>query len=269
MLARARGSPSLELERYLRRLGAERPTAPDAEALSRLHEAHLLAVPFENLSISWGEPIDLDLERLFRKIVDGGRGGGCFELNALFAWALGALGFEVDLLSARVWREQGCFGPEFDHLCLKVRAAGEPWLADVGFGDSFRRPFRLAAGSLQGEGLRTYALRPADEALELSRREGEGSWEPQYRFSLVPRRLEEFAGMLAYHQTAPDGPFTRRRVCSLATRDGRVTLTDRGLVRTTLQGGRSEMPIPDEPAWARALQTHFGIRPPSRVPSSQ
>lgn len=252
----------MDLERYLQRLGAERPSAPDAEGLSRLHEAHLLAVPFENLSIIWGEPIVLDEEAIFRKVVDARRGGGCLELNALFAWALRALGFEVELLSGRVRREQGDFGPDFDHLCLRVRAGGEAWLADVGFGDSFRRPLRLAAAGLHVEGRRAYALRRAAEDLELVRREAEGPWEPQYRFSLVPRGLEEFAGMSAYHQTAPDGPFTKRRLCSIATAEGRVTLTDGSLVRTTAEGGRTETPIPDESTWAHALRTHFGIQPP-------
>ncbi len=251
----------MDLERYLQRLGAERPPA-DPEGLSRLHEAHLLAVPFENLSVIWGEPIVLDEDAFFRKVVDARRGGGCLELNGLFAWALRALGFGVELLSARVRREQGDFGPDFDHLCLRVRAGGEAWLADVGFGDSFRRPLRLAAPGLHVEGRRAYALRQAGEGLELVRREAEGPWEPQYRFSLVPRRLEEFAGMATYHQSAPDGPFTKRRLCSMATSDGRVTLTDRSLVRTTLEGGRTETPIPDESAWVQALRTHFGIQPP-------
>ncbi len=262
MLTGAVPAPALDLERYLRRLGAERPPLPDAGALARLHQAHLLAVPFENLSIPWGEPIALDEAAIFRKVVDGGRGGGCLELNALFAWALGHLGFPVDLLSARVRRPEGGFGPEFDHLCLRVRAGGEAWLADVGFGDSFRQPMRLAAGSERVEGCRAYALRRAGDDLEMARREADGPWEPQYRFSEAPHRLEEFAAMCRWHQSL--GPFTGRRVCSIATLDGRLTLTDRSLVRTTLEGGRLETPVADEAAWRRALSTHFGIRAPER-----
>ena len=257
---RAVRTPTLDPERYLRRLGAERPSSADAGALARLHQAHLLAVPFENLSISWGEPIALDEAAIFRKVVGGGRGGGCLELNALFAWALRALGFPVDLLSARVRRPEGGFGPEFDHLCLRVRADGEAWLADVGFGDSFRLPLPLAAGSERVEGRRTYALRRAGEDLELARREADGPWEPQYRFSQATRRLEEFGGMCRWHES--QGPFTGRRVCSIATPDGRLTLTDRSLVRTTLEGVRAETPVPDEAAFGRALSTHFGIRSP-------
>lgn len=250
----------MDLESYLQRIGLERPRAPDAEALARLHQAHLLAVPFENLSIGWGEPIELDPALFFRKVVEERRGGGCFELNALFAWALGALGFEVDLLSARVWRESGDLGPDFDHMCLRVRASGEDWLADVGFGDSFRRPLPLAPGGAHPEGRRTYALHAAGAELDLVRREAGGPWEPQFRFGLAARRLAEFSEMAEFHQHSPEGPFTRRRVCTRATVDGRVTLTDVALIETTLAGERVETAIASEAEWALALRTHFGIR---------
>jgi N-acetyltransferase len=55
-----------------------------------------------------------------------------------------ALGFQVDLLSAAVARETGGFGPEFDHLTLLVHLE-QDWLADVGFGESFRQPLRVAS----------------------------------------------------------------------------------------------------------------------------
>lgn len=249
----------MDVERYLRRMGVARPAAPDAEALARLHEAHLLSIPFENLSIAWGEPIVLDEARLFRKIVDGRRGGGCHELNALFAWGLRALGYEVDLLSARVRREGGGFGPEHDHMCLRVRASGRDWLADVGFGESFRRPLALDAAAAHQEGRFTYALRRTGGEVELGRREGEGPWIPQYRLDLAPRRLGEFVAMSEFHQSSPEAPFTGRRLCTLATASGRITLTDDALVRTDLRGARTEEPIADPRAWAAALRAHFGI----------
>lgn len=247
------------IERYLRRLGVPRPAVADAEALLRLHEAHLLAVPFENLSIAWGEPIALDPTSLRRKIVDRGRGGGCHELNGLFAWGLRELGYEVDLLSARVRRDDGNFGPPFDHMCLRVRASGGAWLADVGFGESFRRPLALEVAAVRLEGRFAYALRNAGGGLELARREGHGAWTPQYRIDLAPRGLEEFAPMCAFHESSPEAPFTKGRVCTRATEWGRVTLTDRALVRTTLQGERTEEPVPDEAAWTAALREQFGI----------
>jgi N-hydroxyarylamine O-acetyltransferase len=254
----------MDVDRYLCRIGVDRPPAPDAEALARLHEAHLLAIPFENLSIAWREPIVLDEALLFRKVVDGLRGGGCHELNGLFAWGLRALGYEVDLLSARVRRDDGGFGPNFDHMCLRVRASGRDWLADVGFGDSFRRPLVVEVDTVHSEGQVAYTLRRAGGELELARRDGGAVWIAQYRFDVAPRRLEEFAPMSTYHQTSPEAPFTRRRVCTVATTWGRMTLTDRALVRTTAQGARTEEALSDEAGWAAALRAHFGIERTAR-----
>jgi N-hydroxyarylamine O-acetyltransferase len=253
------------LERYLRRIGVARPAAADGEALARLHEAHLRSVPFENLSIAWGEPVVLDVESLHRKIVDRRRGGGCHELNGLFAWALLALGYEVDLLSARVRRDDGGFGPPFDHMCLRVRASGRTWLADVGFGELFRRPLALGAPAAHVGGRVAYGVRRAGGELELARREGDGPWTPQYRIDPAPRRLDEFVPMCAFHVSSPEGPFTRRRICTIATAWGRLTLTEQALVRTTLDGERTEEPIGDEAAWAAALRGHFGIERRARA----
>src|SRR5919107_4778825 len=122
----------MDVNAYLERIGYRGPLAPTAETLRRLHVAHLLAVPFENLSIHAGEPVVLDDDSLFEKVVGRRRGGFCYELNGLFAALLRALGFRVEMLSAAVAKPSGEFGREFDHMALLVHA-GERWLADVGF----------------------------------------------------------------------------------------------------------------------------------------
>jgi N-hydroxyarylamine O-acetyltransferase len=48
-------------------------------------------------------------------------------------------------------------------------------------------------------------------------------------------------------------------VCSLATPDGRVTLTGTRLI-VTRRGERSEVPIEDGAAYGAALSEWFGIR---------
>src|SRR6266567_8643850 len=124
-----------ELAAYLDRIGAGRPAKADTAALRSLHRAHLLTVPFENLSIHLREPISLADGELIDKIVTRRRGGFCYELNGAFALLLGALGFDVGLLSARVFGDDR-LGPPFDHLTLLVHTADRDgrWLADVGFG---------------------------------------------------------------------------------------------------------------------------------------
>src|SRR4051812_10193641 len=100
---------TLDVHAYLERIRYHGPLDPTAETLRRLQVAHLLSVPFENLSIHWGEPIELDDEALFEKIVVRRRGGFCYELNGLFATLLRALGFDVAMLSAGVEGSAGEF----------------------------------------------------------------------------------------------------------------------------------------------------------------
>lgn len=248
----------MNVDAYLERIDYRGPLAPTAETLRRLHVAHLLTVPFENLSIHAGETIVLDDESLFDKVVAHGRGGFCYELNGLFAALLRALGFRVEMLSAAVARRDGGFGPEFDHMALLV-TLGERWLADVGFGDSFVEPLLVDERAEQTQGAGTFRIEEEEGGrLVLLRRDAAGEWERQYRFSLEPHAYEDYAEMCGFHQTSPESHFTRGRVCSRLTPDGRVTLSGSRLIKT--QGGeRIERELDDEAGLDAALLEHFRI----------
>ena len=242
---------------YLERIGFSNR---DAASVSALHEAHLLAVPFENLDIALGREIVLEPSRIHDKIVARKRGGFCYELTGLFASLLRELGFDVDLLSARVANDAGELGPEFDHMALLVRCEGGRWLADVGFGDSFRAPLDLDDSSPQpgGDPLgRAWSVRDAGSELELVQHSGDGSERVAYVFTLAPRLLEEYAPMCAWQQTSPESHFTRRRVCTRATPDGRVTLADDRLIVTT-RDGRHETPVAEADRTG-VLRREFGV----------
>jgi N-hydroxyarylamine O-acetyltransferase len=248
----------MDITAYLNRINYAGPLAPTAETLRRLHLAHLLSVPFENLSIHWHEPIVLTDEALFQKIVLRQRGGFCYELNGLFASLLRTLGFQVEMLSAGVMNKRGEFGPEFDHMTLMVTLA-ERWLVDVGFGDSFREPLLLDARTEQVQGRRAYRIEEVGDGrlILMERREGD-EWQAQYRFSLEPHVYADYAGMCRYHQTSPESHFTQRRICSLATADGRVTLSERRLI-ITRGGERHERELGSAEEYGEELRTHFGI----------
>jgi N-hydroxyarylamine O-acetyltransferase len=247
----------MDVNAYLARIDYRGPLAPTAETLRRLHVAHLLAVPFENLSIHAGEPVVLEDDSLFEKVVARRRGGFCYELNGLFAALLRALGFHVEMLSAAVARRGGGFGPEFDHMALLVTLE-ERWLADVGFGDSFVEPLLIDERAEQAQGPRAYRIEEDGPRLVLLRRDGGGAWEPQYRFGLEPHTFADYAGMCRFHQTSPESHFTRGRVCSRLTGEGRVTLSGARLI-TTSGGERVERELGDDGEYAAALLEHFGI----------
>jgi N-hydroxyarylamine O-acetyltransferase len=256
----AHHTADVEIDAYLRRIGYVGEPEPSAETLRFLHRAHMFSVPFENLDIALGRRIVCDEARFLHKIVNERRGGFCYEMNGAFAALLRAMGFQVTLLSAQVSRSDGSDGPEFDHLTLRIDL-DEPWLADVGFGDSFVEPLRLEPGLEQEQFGRRYRL-TSEGARFCYEMNTEAEWKKQYSFTLQPRRLSEFAGMCHYHQTSPDSHFTRKQVCSLATPDGRITLSNGKLI-TTRNGSRDERLLQAEER-RLILRDRFGVNLPER-----
>jgi N-hydroxyarylamine O-acetyltransferase len=250
------------IAQYLSRIGATRPAACDGAALRELQVAHLLAIPFENLSIHLGEPIVLDEQQLFRKIIERRRGGFCYELNGAFSDLLRSLGFDVALLAARVFDASGSPGPPFDHLVLHVNAP-EPWFVDVGFGEHSMEPLRVETGVRQIDRRGTFEIveTPASDLDVLK------DGVPQYRVEMRPRLLSDFRAMCWYQQHSPDSHFTQALVCSLATMSGRVTLRERRLI-TTIEGMRTEEMLRDDREVLQTYRAQFGIEL-ARVPSVQ
>lgn len=247
----------MRLEDYLQRIGYHGPLVPTAETLLALHHAHLLAVPFENLDIHLGRPIVPDEAAFFHKIVAAGRGGFCYELNGLFAALLRELGFDVTLLSARVARANGDFGPEFDHLLLLVQLE-ERWLADVGFGECFREPLQLDDPGEQSQPWGVYRLTRDGDDWTYWSRDAAQIWQAQYQLTLQPRQLGDFAEMCHYMQTSPQSHFTQKRICSLATPQGRISISDTRFI-VTEHGQRQERELTGQIEYEAALRQYFGI----------
>jgi len=253
---------AMDVQAYLRRIDYQGSLTPDIDLLRSLHRAHLFTVPFENLDIHLGREIVCEESRILHKIVNEKRGGFCYELNGAFAALLRALGFRVTLLSCRLARQDGNYGPEFDHLTLRVDLE-EPWLADVGFGDCFLEPLRLGSRLEHEQSGRVYRLTcpmtsaaPTDAVFDLEVM-AKGGWKKEYAFTLQPHELSDFAGRCHYHQTSPESHFTQQRICSLATPEGRLTLSDNKLIET--RGAlRQETSISGD-EWQTKLRELFGV----------
>jgi N-hydroxyarylamine O-acetyltransferase len=284
----------LNVSAYLDRINYAGSREPSADTLRALHRAHMLSVPFENLDIHIGRPILCDEDAFLHKIINQRRGGFCYELNGAFAAILRALGFDVTLLSARVANPDGSYGHEFDHLALRVDLPAAPrasWLADVGFGDSFLEPLLLQPNVEQSQSSRAYRLSTSAGKTRIEKEsEGESEsesgkrsvfylevmttdkpeeeslpaakWKRLYSFTLQPRSLIDFAPMCRYHQTSPESHFTRQRIATLATPEGRITLSDRKLIETR-NGIRQERNLAGDSQWRTALRNLLKIDLPA------
>jgi N-hydroxyarylamine O-acetyltransferase len=150
----------------------------------------------------------------------------------------------------------GTYGPPFDHMALLVSfAGGTRALADVGFGDSFIAPLDLDSRAEQHDRAGVFRIEEGPEWKVMALRDG--AWRTEYLFSLDPYDLADYAPMCDWQQTAPQSPFRKKRVCTLATPEGRVTLTADRLI-TTRNGVREERAVSAQ-EWEQVLRETFGI----------
>jgi N-hydroxyarylamine O-acetyltransferase len=243
----------MNLQRYLNRINYTGDLTPTLATLTALHRAHLLAISYENLNIHLGRTLTLDQEDIYQKIVLQERGGWCFEMNGLFAWALRELGFEVTLLASAVNRAAQGAQAERNHLILLVQLE-QPYLVDVGFGNGFLEPLPLQPGQYR-QGIFEYQLAVDGERWQFTNHAWGGAG---FDFTLAPRTLPDFAEQCHRLQTSPDSGFVRTVVCHRFTPDGMMSL--RGAVlRTITPAGARDVEIADEQTYRQIISKRFDL----------
>jgi N-hydroxyarylamine O-acetyltransferase len=214
-----------DLDRYLARIGARR-----GATLAELQRAHVSSITFEGLSAHLGEPVPLDAGSLAAKIVDGARGGYCFEQNLLFKAALEALGYEVEPHLARV--RVGLAPGEVrgrTHLLLRVSEGARVWHVDVGFGGG--TPIApLPWGPGEEHELAGWRFRVVEEqgGLVLQTVDG-GAWSDVYVFDSQPAPMIDIEMNNWWTATHPASPFVAGFLISRQSAEGRrLVLSDWG-----------------------------------------
>jgi N-hydroxyarylamine O-acetyltransferase len=246
----------MNIHTYLQRIDYTGSLEPTLETLCNLHRQHLLTIPYENLDIHLGRTLELDEEKIFQKIVLEERGGWCYEMNGLFAWALRELGFEVQYLSGAVGRERVGDKAEGNHLVLLVNL-GQSYIADVGFGD-LPEPLPLQEGEYK-QGFLTVRLTQQGERWLFHNHEHGGA--KGFDFTLTPHQLSDFAKHCHTLQTSPDSGFVQKTVCQRLLPDGFATL--RGAVLTTVrERGVEKRVIDSEADYKTVLRDVFGLELP-------
>ncbi len=171
----------------------------------------------------------IDPAAAYAKLVERRRGGWCYEMNGVLGWALGEIGFDVMRMAGGAMRAVRGDIAIGNHLALKVIIEGQPWIADVGFGDGSLEPYPLQAASFECDG---YPFR-----LEL---QDDGYWRlhnhpfggaPNFDFQDAPADEARLAERCEFLQTAPESNFVltavvqRHRAGELLIMRGRVLRT--------------------------------------------
>lgn len=249
---------SFDLDAYLGRIGLPAAPSADAAGLVRLHEAHLRAIPFENIDVLLDRPPLLASAALQHKLVTRRRGGYCFEQNGLFLLALAAAGFQPRPHLARVLFNRALPGPR-SHQFLTLSLGGRDWLADVGFGGpGLFSPLPLEAGRVDMQNGVRFRLHP-DPALGMILQRGrDDGWMDLYAFAeetCLPADIEMGNHFTA---TSAQSPFRRTLVCARTTISGRVTLNGARLAVFEDGGGDSRL-LADAQELGEALASQFGL----------
>ena len=258
---------AFDLDAYFNRIGFGGPARPDLETLTALHSLHVAAIPFEGLDPLMGRPVPLDLASLQAKLVNGRRGGYCFEQNAVFDAALRAIGFETVGLGARVtvMSEPGApLGPR-GHMVLRVNLPGGPYIADVGFGAALQdAPLRLEPDTEQRTPFASYRLTEQDGLYTLHVRTHD-VWRPGFVFTLEPQLPADYEMANWYFATHPGGPFTRMVIMQILSKDGRISLVNTNLSERKQDGRLIERRLESAGEFGEVLGDVFGIDPPAPI----
>ena len=185
------------LARYLGILGVPgRP--PGLNALAELVAAHLMRVPFENISkIYYRKRLGLktipDLKTYLNGIENYHFGGTCYSNNYYLYRLLASLGYAVKLCGADMSQSDV-------HIVSRVTLEGREYLIDVGYAAPFWAPLPrdLAEDDTIVLGHDRYVLKPQDingcSRLELYR---DGVKKQGYLAKPLPRQIADFEPVIA------------------------------------------------------------------------
>ena len=252
------GSERVDVDAYLRRIGYGGELAVTDEVLRRLHRAHAGTIPFENLDIVLGRPIDLDIARLQDKMVRRARGGYCYEHNLLFAAVLERLGFTVTRYVGRIRMGSDRVRPR-SHMTLRVDVDGRGWLADVGFGgEGLLEPITFDDDEPAAQDSWVYRLHPLGGGVRVLQSRHGDTWFDLYSFAPEPQHLVDYESYNWYTSTHPRSPFTRGMVVQRTGGTVRHTLT-RSVLTTVHAGGATDRRRLDDDEVLDTLGHTFGI----------
>lgn len=246
----------MDIEKYLNRFQALNHMNPSLQQLTELQRLHMSRIPFENVDVIRRIPIYLNLNTIYEKIVHRNRGGYCYELNGLFHWLLEQLGYDASLIAATVYRPNGQWAKPETHAAIIVYLE-EPYLVDVGFGDSTILPIPLN-GRPQTDVSGTYAIQQTGKGFFDLVRTRNGTSRPLYRFSTSEKKLTDFHEGCVFNQVSPESTFTHVDIVTIATPAGRMTLKDYEV--TVSEWGETHSKSLTDEEKRFVLSDSFGIR---------
>jgi len=256
-------------EGYLTRIGWRGPLAPTLATLTSMMRAHMARIPFENLDVLLGRGVRLDLDSVYAKLVDAGRGGYCFEHCTLFRAALEHAGFRPVSHAARVIMMTPRHSSPRTHMFLSVVIDGATYVLDPGFGGHGPlAPLPLVENVETREGPDVHRFTRRDGEWLLETRIA-GATAPLWMSTLEPESAIDFVMGNHFTATWTESAFVQRLMLRALTPGGRVSVMNRE-VTIARDGVFEKSQLADRRELRKLLADHFGFDLPEaerlRVP---
>lgn len=215
-----------KIHAFLKRIGIDEniEIKPDLELLRLIQYKSVTHIPYENIDIINGVPLNLNPDAVFEKIVVKGRGGYCFEVNALLSYILGKIGFEVTDYLARFLRDVNGI-PVRHHRVVGVKIGDKTYIADIGIGSKAPKyPLELTEGFLQTQFGEQYEFLK-DEDLGWVLWEYQKGEKRKYISFTEDKQMEvDFILPSFYCEKHPDSKFNKALMVAIKTENGRKTI---------------------------------------------
>lgn len=253
-------APIPDVDAYLQRLAVGREEILDKSYLDALIYAHQCKIVFENLDVCrTHKPISLEIGDIFRKVIGNGRGGYCFELNALFTQLLKDLGYAAYPCMSRIVRGKD-FIPPILHRGIIVSLEDEMYFCDVGYGGPMPPGAVLIedghSAKIHGE---HFHMRRRDSYWWiLSRTTSSGEREDVLEFYTMPQENVDFITLNEYCSRNEASVFTQRCYVNVRTPSGNKSIV--GDTFTIVENGRTtEQTITSVEGCDQILRSQFGL----------
>lgn len=228
----------LQIEQYLRKLQLnDFEPAVNLATLTKLQDAHLKYIPYENFDCLNGKITSLKRQDMFNKVIMHNRGGICFELNGLYNWLLESLGFDVTSYSARFIDKMETYQLR-RHRVMCVALGDKRYLTDVGVNsESPRVPLEITEGLIQSDGISQYKFTRSEFwGWLLWQKERGKIWKRLFGFTEEPQIDKDFITASFWCDAHPDSPFIKSKKLSIFREDCNITV--RGNYLKFYLGGR-------------------------------
>ncbi len=162
---------------YLKHIGLRGDIKLTLECLKQIVEGHIFSFPYETLNVhdsqfdlKPNQRSSLEMDSLFKKLVEQNRGGRCVELNYFLQQMLKSFGFDVTrLLPHTLWHEQDTPKEKRPkHSAAIVKLDGKEYLIDAAFGGlGLLAPVLLQVGECQQYSEKFRLIKSKDYPFEL------------------------------------------------------------------------------------------------------